>query len=107
MQIVNLRSTSVAIVNGEKLVANYPTGTPAICTVELKREGNIDGAIVYRKKFKDVQNLPGPEENPDTMYIVDDDVAEAVRDSRVDLLIPNQPVEGSKYENAYDSLMMP
>jgi hypothetical protein len=104
MEIRNLTLHDIVIVDeGGKLVASYPPDGQATVDYNLKRKGVIDGVVIYEERFRNIAGLP--DWTPNILYIVDDHIAEAARDSRTDLLIPNQPVEHTEFDHAYQSLI--
>lgn len=104
MEIRNLTPHDIVIVDeGGKLIASYPPDGEVTVDYDLKRKGVIDGVIIYREMFRNITGLP--DWNEDTLYIVDEKIAEAARDARTDLLIPNQPVEHAEFTHAYQSLI--
>lgn len=104
IQIHNLTPRTVTIVdeNG-KLVASYPSEEAATADLTLQRLGTIDGVIVYRPKYRNIQHLP--EWEAGKLYIVDEQVAEAAKDARTDLLLPYGKVSSAVYGEAYTSLL--
>lgn len=104
MEIRNLTPHNIVIVDeGGKLIASYPPDGEATVDYNLKRKGVVDGVIIYQERFRNITGLP--EWTEDILYIVDEQIAEAARDARTDLLIPNQPVQHTEFAHAYQSLI--
>lgn len=106
MEIRNLTTQDVVIVDESgKLIASYPAAEQeASVSYSLVRRGVVDRVVIYSEKYRNITNLPEWQE--ETLYIVTPQVAEAARDSRVDLLIPNSPVDHKDYPHAYQSLII-
>lgn len=100
MEVFNLTSAEVTIVdeNG-KLVVTYPSRGHATCEIVMKKLRVIDGVPISRKQYTPVIGLPEASVDADKYYIVDEDVAEALKDSRFDILIPIEPfVDSNKHK---------
>lgn len=105
MELCNLTQESVSIVDEDgKLIITYPSRGIATCTAEEKQVRTIDGVTILRKRFKPVSGLPLQAVDADKIYIVSAEVAEAVRDTRMDVVIASEKVENTEFANAYKSL---
>ncbi len=103
MEIHNLTATDVTIVNEGKLIAVYTKEGEATCQRTLVREGVVDGTIVFSEQYRDVVGLP--DYDPTKLYIVSQQVAEAVRDARTDILVAIEPIIDPKYGEVYNALL--
>ena len=84
--LVNLTPHPVRICTDGVDITLSPCGITARVTVTLEEDGCINNVPVFRQKFGQVENLPGPE--ADTVYIVSAVVLDAVRSTRPDVVAP-------------------
>lgn len=90
MQIVNLTDKPVSIVgNRDQTIKTYLSSGVATCSIQERREHDVDGVPIISKMYGKVHGLPLPTENLDTLYIVDITIAKAIGDVRFDLLVPD------------------
>jgi len=100
MEIVNLTDKPVSIVNDNgHLLKSYPSMGRATVNVNMVKEREVDGVPIYSKRYGRVLGLPQPVNDLSVMYIVSHNVADAAKDSRFDLLVPDDQVtkQGKNY----------
>lgn len=100
MEIVNLTDKPVTIVDDRgNLLKSYPPRGRAWCDIVTTVDREVDGVPIFSKSYGKVNGLPAPDVSMDTFYIIDPTVADAVRDSRFDVLLPDQPIrhKGTNY----------
>ena len=90
MIIKNYCPHSINILKND-IVIEYPSLGIARCVSSSKYLKTIDGINIYKMSYGEVIGLPKPEEN--TVYIVSKIVAEAMKETRNDLLIVNETVK--------------
>lgn len=92
MQVLNYTGKRIGLAN--------PAGNPievlpsdGLARVEITLEPVVSDSrfSIFRKAFGTVKNLPEPDPNNKKSYIVTKEVAEAVRNFRFDLLVPEEP----------------
>ena len=102
MQIINLTKENITIVGETGLpIAMYPSTGLAECETTKVKLRSIDDVPIYSFRRRKVAGLPAPSDKNDNMYIVTHDVAEAVRDSRMDILVVGDSVgtTGTKFSS--------
>lgn len=108
MEIVNLTNKPITIVDeyGQMIKTYAPDGN-AWCESTFVKIKTVDDVPVFEKRYGKVHNLPAPETNAslERCFIVTDEVAEAVKDFRFDVVVPAQPVNVKR--NHYRSLLLP
>lgn len=94
MQVINLTDQPVTIVNdrGVKIKTFLSTGS-AYCDVKVMQDKVEDGVPIVSRKYGAIHGLPEPDENLAKLYIVNEYVAEAVRSSRFDILVPDGKIQ--------------
>lgn len=106
MDIVNLTDTPITIVNDNGLrVKTFPSEGKAWVDVKMVQDRIVDGVRICSKKFGKVHGIPQPNENLEKCYIVTEDVANAIRDHRFDILVANGLV--NEENHYYKSLLQP
>lgn len=103
MQVINLTDHAVIIVNAKnEPIKVFPaSGKVAHCEHTLIEQKRIGGVPIHSKSYGPVKGLPLPDDNMEKIYIVNEQVAEAVRDSRFDVVIPEgvvHTVDGNFYK---------
>lgn len=88
MRIINLTPHTINIVteDGGARFDIMPSGTVARCEQQQVLMGVVNDIPVYQSLFGAVQDLPDMRE--DTLYITSSLVANALKDSRKDLVVP-------------------
>ena len=104
MEILNLTATDIVLVDDKGNEVSYPSRGIATVEEDLRLVRTIDGIHVNRKRFGYVKGLPEPDVDQSKLYIVDHHVAEAAAATRLDLLIPSDPVQEGE-ANRYRSLL--
>lgn len=94
MNIINLTLHDINIIEDEKVKIIPPSGVVARCETEEILIGKINGVDVYKIKYGDITGLPPANKN--TIYITSALVAQAVKDVRNDVFIPNDFVRNDK-----------
>lgn len=108
MQVINLTDQPVTIVNerGLKLKTFLPSGPVASCDVKVIQQDIVGGVPISVNAYGQVRNLPVPDDNLEMLYIVNEYVAEAVKSSRFDILVPHDLVRTEAGETAYRGLLL-
>jgi len=92
-KFVNLCSHSVQIVNSDGDVVDIPA-SGIVARVEKRSEiENFGGVDIYRDVYIDIYGIPDSQK--DTLYIVSAPVANAVNDSRKDVVAIGKPIKTS------------
>lgn len=110
MQILNYTGEEVGFVNeGGIVTAVLHSNGNARCKIDVREVPMKDKSPfvpkVYRRQLGQVIGLPTPDANLEKYYIVTKDVAEAVGNSRMDLLLADEPVN-LKGKTYYKKLIM-
>jgi len=89
LKVINLTPHDVVIVDdsGKDIKLYLASGQVARVNTQAEPIGEIDGIQVVRTKNGDVDGLPVKQ--PDTVYLVSLVVAQALRDSRTDVYVPD------------------
>lgn len=88
-KIINLTPHKVTIVNNDNTIkAEFESQGIARCYQQTTIVGNINGINITSTVFGDVTDLP--DEKPNTFFIVSRLVLNACKDTRSDLLVPNE-----------------
>lgn len=89
MRIVNLTPHVINIVddNGNIIRKYEPAGIVARVSVDKQAIGVVDGIPIFKAVYKDAVGLPAPHKN--ILYIVSNVVAQALRGTRNDLIVPD------------------
>ena len=90
--IVNLTPHDISVLDEDNaLIWRYEkSDSPARCSVNRHRVGEIGLIPLYESEFGKVENLPEPQKG--TWFIVSRIVAEAMKGIRNDLIIPDDTV---------------
>lgn len=94
MNIINLTLHDINIVEKDDLRVIPPSGMVTRCETEKVLIGNVNGINIYKIKYGDVTGLPPMNKN--TIYITSALVAQAVKDVRNDVFIPNDFIRDDK-----------
>ena len=96
MEIINLIGKTVTVVdeNG-RLVESFQPDGHAICEVSLAELQRVGGVVITTNNYGKVQGLPPQDPYNEKYYIVDENVAEATKHSRYDLLVLDQITDRS------------
>lgn len=96
MEIINLIGKTVTVVdeNG-RLVESFQPDGHAICEVQLAELRKVGGVIITTKNYGRVEGLPPQDPNNEKYYIVNEEVAEATKHCRYDLLVLDQVTDRS------------
>lgn len=93
MEILNYTGKPISVkldYDAERII--YPDGEAQLMS-EPKEKVRVttDNIPIYVKQYGRVMNLPKEDHNKDVMYIVDIEIANAVGNSRNDLLVMKNP----------------
>lgn len=94
MNIINLTVHDITIVKNEKTEIIPPSGVVARCETQEVLIGRVNGVDIYKINYGKVTGLPPANKN--TVYITSVLVAQAVKEMRNDVLIPNDFVRDEK-----------
>ena len=89
MKIVNLTPHEITLVKGSSKEI-LPSEGLARCSVITEQLGDVNGYPINKNRFGEVTGLPDPQ--PETMYVVSQIVAQALKGLRDDLLIVDKTV---------------
>lgn len=93
MQVINLTEKTITVVDAKGLPLKvFPSLGRAQATSHLVKRADIMGIPIYVRVYGQVKGLPQPDENGEKLYIVDEEVAEAVKDSRFDILVAGDAI---------------
>ena len=95
IKFVNLTPHSITFITEEGNRVIEPSGTVARLTTETIINGYIGGIPVTITKYGEIEGLPDPDPNCETIYIVSSLVAGRCHD-RDDVYIPNESVRDSE-----------
>jgi hypothetical protein len=93
MEILNLTPTDIVLVSAEGNEVSYPSRGIATVDEDLHLLRVVDGIPVNRRRFGYVKGLPEPDVDQNKLYIVDQNVADAVGATRLDLLLAAEPID--------------
>lgn len=94
MDIINLTVHDITIIKNEKTEIIPPSGVVARCETQEVLIGKVNGVDVYKINYGNVTGLPPANKN--TVYVTSALVAQAVKQMRNDVLIPNDFVRNKK-----------
>lgn len=94
MDIINLTVHDITIIKNEKTEIIPPSGVVARCETQEVLIGKVNGVDVYKINYGNVTGLPAANKN--TVYVTSALVAQAVKQIRNDVLIPNDFVRDKK-----------
>ena len=94
MDIINLTVHDITIVKNEKTEIIPPSGAVARCETQEVLIGRVNEVDIYKINYGKVTGLPPANKN--TVYITSALVAQAVKEMRNDVLIPNDFVRDEK-----------
>lgn len=94
MRILNYTPHTVNVFTDSREVRSFASMGSARCTEETIITRNIDGIDISQTTLGEVEGLPDPQ--PNTMYIVSRLILVACRDTRNDLLVPNEIIRDVK-----------
>lgn len=94
MDIINLTVHDITIIKNEKTEIIPPSGVVARCETQEVLIGKVNGVDVYKINYGNVTGLPPANKN--TVYVTSALVAQAVKQIRNDVLIPNDFVRDKK-----------
>lgn len=94
MDIINLTVYDITIIKNEKTEIIPPSGVVARCETQEVLIGKVNGVDVYKINYGNVTGLPPANKN--TVYVTSALVAQAVKQIRNDVLIPNDFVRDKK-----------
>lgn len=90
-KIINLTPHKVTVVNDDNTIkAEFESQGVARCSQQTTIVGSVNGINITSTVFGDVTDLP--DEKPNTFFIVSRLVLNACKDTRSDLLVPNELV---------------
>ena len=94
MRILNLTGNTVTIVGeDDRMIVSYPPDGFAQCEVTKSVIDRVGGVQIKAKHYSKVEGLPSPDPSNSKYYIVNNDVAEAVKHGRFDLLTIDEMVD--------------
>ena len=94
MDIINLTVHDITIVKNEKTEIIPPSGAVERCEKQEVLIGRVNVVDIYKINYGKVTGLPPANKN--TVYITSALVAQAVKEMRNDVLIPNDFVRDEK-----------
>lgn len=94
MDIINLTVHDITIIKNEKTEIIPPSGVVVRCETQEVLIGKVNGVDVYKINYGNVTGLPPANKN--TVYVTSALVAQAVKQIRNDVLIPNDFVRDKK-----------
>lgn len=94
MDIINLTVHDITIIKNEKTEIIPSSGVVARCETQEVLIGKVNGVDVYKINYGNVTGLPPANKN--TVYVTSALVAQAVKQIRNDVLIPNDFVRDKK-----------
>ena len=94
MDIINLTVHDITIIKNEKTEIIPPSRVVARCETQEVLIGKVNGVDVYKINYGNVTGLPPANKN--TVYVTSALVAQAVKQIRNDVLIPNDFVRDKK-----------
>lgn len=91
MQVINLTSELITIIdNNNYPLTSIPSSGHATCVVTKQQMQTYNGIPIVKTRYGKIENLPDPDPNLEIMYIVEPEVARAVKDIRVDILVADE-----------------
>jgi hypothetical protein len=91
-EILNYTGKRIGLTNGSgSPIEVLPSHGNARCEIEKTTDIEVGRIQIYRKTFGKVRGLPNPDLNHQKLYIVSREVAEAIGNTRYDLLVPEDP----------------
>ncbi len=97
MKLVNLTERDITLLDKSGERHTFPSQGVAKCLTHVKEVNTILGIPIMQSSYDRIESLPSVSRNMQSMYIVSEEVAEAARGIRFDLLIPHNHVEGDVY----------
>lgn len=100
VRFVNLTPHEINLILENKKMTIKPSGTIARVSMTYEETDKIDCIPVYVPTYGDVENVPEPKD--DTIYIVSNIVAQALKERTRkynDIIVPDTSPEGCVQEN--------